>query len=69
MCLPLVLECIWHWLFGLLGERAAKYKEKVLRYTKTIIFWVKCLEVVAKCCLNRMFILAAPSIVVLGTQT
>ena len=32
-----------------------KYMEKMLWYTKTIIFLVKRLKVVAKCCLNWIF--------------
>ena len=44
-----------------------KYTEKVLRYTKTIIFLVKRLKVVAKCGLDWNFFMP-PSIVVLGTQ-
>ena len=44
-----------------------KYTEKVLMYARIIIFWVKRVKVVAKCCLNWIFFLV-PSIVVLRTH-
>ena len=42
-------------------------QEKMHQYTKTLIFIVKCLKVVATCCLKWGFFMV-PSIVVLGTQ-
>ena len=36
----------------LLGTNMVKWTKKVLRYTKAIVFLVKCLKVVAKCSLD-----------------
>ena len=51
-----------------MGASTVKYKEnKMLWYTKTIIFLVNRLKVVTKCYLNWDFFMVF-SIVVLGTQ-
>ena len=39
------------------GASTVKYTQQMLRYTKTIIFWVKRLTIVAKCWLNWIFIM------------
>ena len=49
-----------------MGGSMVKYIEKVQWYIKTIIFLVKRLEVVVRCCLGETFFLAISFIVVLG---
>ena len=52
--------CVW-------GASTVRYTGKVLRYTKTIHFWVKCLKIGETCFLYWNFFMV-PFIVVLGTQ-
>ena len=49
------------------GASTVKYMEKMLRYTKIIMFLVKRLKVVAKCYLNWIFFMP-PSLFMLSTQ-
>ena len=67
-CHPSVMQLLkGMWSIALRGASTVKYKGKILRYTKTIIFLVKCLKVIAMCCLNWFFFIT-PYIVVLSTQ-
>ena len=36
------------------GASMVKWAKIVLQYTNTIMFWVICLKIAAKCCLNSI---------------
>ena len=55
-----------YWGFLRFQVLMVKWTKKVFQYLKTMVFWVKHLKVVAKCCLN-WFSLMLTSVVVLST--
>ena len=47
------INFVWRWFKG---ANTVKYMEEMFRYAKTIIFFIKRLKVVIKCCLNWNFV-------------